>query len=42
MQSEKELILDYAVMDEEFPFKYGLILLGIVKRIRGLEAWKFG
>jgi len=42
MQSEKDLILDCAVMDEEFPFKYGLILSRIVQRIRSLEARKFG
>jgi len=27
---------------EEFPFKYGLILLGILQRIRSFMAWKFG
>jgi len=42
MQLGTETRLDCAVMDEEFPFKYRLILSGIVQRIRSLEAWKFG
>ena len=42
MQSKKDLILDCTVMDEEFPFKYMLILSGILQRIRSLEAWRLG
>jgi len=42
MQLGIEPRMDFAVLDEEFPFKYKLILLGIVQIIRSLEAWKFG
>ena len=42
MQSEKDLCLDFVVLEPWIPFKYGLCMLGTTQGNRGLESYIIG